>query len=408
MPTRIWSVLTYTWGMSLPPAHVHRWSPKHIPLIVILWAMASSGWAANNPDLSINGQLVIQPYLVVGESEDVVASITWPSGFAGKPGSFQWTIVGNFAAIGSPGSGSSYATPAGLALSSTIQIKGLAIGKCTVRVQWSGAGIQSNEMTQGVEVVEIVSKTSMPTADRSPDSRTTIGLDEMVVFSCSKTVVKWTTLRGSPTESAAAKFAWAATTVPGELSIYAHFPGGYSARKRMTVIQPTRVEYYSPSQEMLPPGRVGAYMFLKVRILPPSVNWEAITIREKPNQAEEQYTGWFLANPMVHDPSGGKGAPSVGAWQSIINNNELSVPDKAGFHLAVGDWPAPGTHTCTWPIPIEFKAIQWSQTLAAKVQQVHQMNAQEWWTPPKTTPGLKVDSTESKDGSSVQQQTIKP
>jgi hypothetical protein len=141
-----------------------------------------------------------------------------------------------------------------------------------------------------------MSTTAVHAPDRTPDTRTKIGVCETVTFTLGGPVADWTADTGWPSaRGRRASFEWAAPEEPGMPRITATIPAtGQTCTLDMEVVAPEEIRFRRDTELAFPAGSAGAGMRLEVRAHPRDVNFGWVALREDPGPASG-VTGYFAA-----------------------------------------------------------------------------------------------------------------
>ncbi|HLL20503.1 MAG TPA: hypothetical protein VK427_00145 [Kofleriaceae bacterium] len=179
-------------------------------------------------------------------------------------------------------------------------------------------------------------------APAGANSRTTVGVGEVVSFTGSE-AGDWTTTGGKVlSDTNTESFRWSAPASPGSYVITLTV-GDRKATKTMVVLAPNAI-YFKKVGDIAPPSGQGAGMTLNMDIGPKTVSFGAVQIKEKPGPAsgvwgyfeKKQKTGANLA----HQPKA--------SWTYILPDNTTERPDEAYFDGWAAPWEPGGL---TWIIP---------------------------------------------------------
>ena len=211
------------------------------------------------------------------------------------------------------------------------------------------AGTGGNTQPAPTAACTITSKTAVHAPDRTPDTRTTIGVCETVVFEIGGQKADWSANNGWPgSRTARARFEWAAPEVPGTSTIVARLPTtGQTCSIDMTVVAPATIRMDNPVMQPIPHpvGTVTGQAVVDLHVGPRNVNFGWISIEEDPGPATN-VSGYFTRFTMAQLAHG-----TGGHFERLDFNN--STNDTIG---ALGSLPGPfSAGTWDWVIPNRYR-----------------------------------------------------
>ncbi len=203
----------------------------------------------------------------------------------------------------------------------------------------------------------ITSRTAVHAPDRTPDTRTTIGVCETVGFSVGGQAVDWSANTGWPSaRNGLANFNWAAPELPGTSTITAtERATGNTCSLDMTVVAPAGVRLRNVNELAYAAGTAGAGMELTVHVRPRSVNFGWIAIREDSGNASRisGYFNDFAAADLRHNA-----APDFRrmGWDNSLAPNEAGETQGDTAATVAGTLPAPWRDgSFQWIIPTRYR-----------------------------------------------------
>ena len=205
----------------------------------------------------------------------------------------------------------------------------------------------------GAAACVVTNTATVHAPDGTPDTRTTIGVNETISFSAGGQVADWTADSGWPAaRGVRATFLWAAPEQPGTSRITATIPAtGQTCSIDMTVVAPASIRMTSFDEQAFPAGSAGASMRLIVRVHPRNVNFGWVSLLEDPGPAAG-VTGYFAARQaagvdLSHHPN-----PNFTRFQF---NNTIRFDSAFVRPAAV---PAPWSDGAFhWNIPNRYRAF---------------------------------------------------
>ncbi|MFY9570469.1 MAG: hypothetical protein WAV20_03580, partial [Blastocatellia bacterium] len=202
----------------------------------------------------------------------------------------------------------------------------------------------------------IESRTAVHAPDGTPDTRTTVGVCETVLFTIGGAVADWTCSSGWPhARTGRARYEWAAPERPGTSTITATVPAtGQTCSFDMKVIAPSGVRHRNVNELNYPAGEAGAGMRLTVLLRPRNVNFGWLAQREDDTQASgiHGYFEAFTAAQLMHDAA--DDFVRIG-WDNGLAPNAAGDPQGDVASTVQGTLPepwAPGTYR--WNIPVRY------------------------------------------------------
>jgi hypothetical protein len=196
--------------------------------------------------------------------------------------------------------------------------------------------------------------------DGTPDSRTTIGVCETLVFGVGGRAMHWSADSGWPSaRSGRANFEWAAPERARTSTITATDPAtGASCSLELEVVAPSGTRLRNVGEDVFPAGTAGAGMDLTVAVLPRNVNFGWIAIHEDSGPALD-VKGYFADNfpaaRLRHDAS--PGFARIG-WDNMLAPD--AAGDPQGDHAATrpGTLPPPwSAGSYRWSIPTRYRCF---------------------------------------------------
>lgn len=205
----------------------------------------------------------------------------------------------------------------------------------------------ADEERPATETCAITSRTTVHAPDRTPDTRTKIGVCETIEFTLGGREVDWTANTGWPrARRGRARFLWAAPERSGTSTITATIPDAVnSCSIDMTVVAPSSIRMRR--QSVLAGPAAGAGMRAVVRTFPRNVNFGWVAIREDPGPASN-VTGYFAGFPaasLFHHPN-----PD---FIRLGWNNNLCCDTAATF----GNPPPWSEGGFRWVIPTRYRCF---------------------------------------------------
>lgn len=200
----------------------------------------------------------------------------------------------------------------------------------------------------------------MHAPDGTPDSRTTIGVCETLVFGVGGRAMHWSADSGWPSaRSGRANFEWAAPERARTSTITATDPAtGASCSLELEVVAPSGTRLRNVGEDVFPAGTAGAGMDLTVAVLPRNVNFGWIAIHEDSGPALD-VKGYFADNfpaaRLRHDAS--PGFARIG-WDNMLAPD--AAGDPQGDHAATrpGTLPPPwSAGSYRWSIPTRYRCF---------------------------------------------------
>ena len=242
-----------------------------------------------------------------------------------------------------------------IGLASTLdQTPGIHVEEADAQIERTGSApaedhdgpVEAEDVVPATPTPVITSRTDMRAPDGSPDTRTTVGIGEVVYFSLAGGAeAEWTATAGFPRHrDSRSTFAWELGD-PGSATITATLAGGQSATIDMRSVLPSSLRMQKFSED--PPGTTGtanAGMQLRPRFGPRSVSFGNAAWLEVGRPATN-LSGYFqtqVANGtnLTHVP----------------NPDFLRIGPDLSDHAAAFGFPQPyGVGTWDWVIPNRFK-----------------------------------------------------
>lgn len=190
----------------------------------------------------------------------------------------------------------------------------------------------------------VTSQTVKPAPDGTANSRTTVGVGEIVRLT-SSTAGTWTVSQGRIIGlNTGSVILWEAPATASSATITITSPGGTSVLT-FTVIAPNALTMTIFSHDAIPSGTAGACMIMDVVVNPRNVNFGRTQWLEVPGPASNVsgYFNRFQAATIFHNPN-----PNY----LPFNDNNTGLQDHAAWHGV----PAPFSFgTFDWVIPNRYK-----------------------------------------------------
>jgi hypothetical protein len=203
----------------------------------------------------------------------------------------------------------------------------------------------------------IESRTAVHAPDGTPDTRTTVGVCETVIFTIGEQVADWTSSSGWPqARTGRARYEWAAPERPGTSTITATVPAtGQTCSLDMEVVAPSGVRLRNVAELGYPAGTAGAGMQLTVRLHPRNVNFGWVAEREDDTPAlqVQNYFTRFTAAQLMHHA-----APNFArvGWDNALAPDAAGDPQGDTAATVANTLPAPwGVGTYRWNIPVRYR-----------------------------------------------------
>jgi len=195
----------------------------------------------------------------------------------------------------------------------------------------------------------IASATRVSAPEGTADTRTTIGIHEVVEFTTGA-VAAWTATSGTPAATAAKDpFVWTAPDTPATVTITATSgTPATTCNARMTVVAPSGLAFAKRSEDAFPAGQQGAGMQCDVDVTPLNVSFANVEWLEVPGPATNVRGYWKEKQDkgadLSHHPN-----PK---WIQLNNLN------RASDHASSFNWPSPWKDGgFDWSIPNRFRAV---------------------------------------------------
>lgn len=205
----------------------------------------------------------------------------------------------------------------------------------------SGADAQGG----GRAPIAITHLTAKTAADGSADSRSDVGVGEIVTFRASLSGT-WSSDDGSLPVTTGNTATWTAPDTGKTVSIIFNDPTGRGIATPMKVHAPSSVTMTPASTQngIYRDSMAGSGMFCTVTFGPGNVSFGALQMREVPGAATN-VTGYFLTDPFYPHPHSAGGPAN---WHAINDSNVLSVTDD----VSSAEYAAPWSEgTFDWVIP---------------------------------------------------------
>ena len=207
------------------------------------------------------------------------------------------------------------------------------------------------------EECSIESETAVHAPDRTPDTRTTIGVCETVLFRIGGQVADWTSSSGWPqSRTARARYEWAAPEREGTSTITATVPAtGQRCSIDMKVIAPESIRYRNVNELNYPLGEAGAGMQLTVHLRPRNVNFGWVATREDDVDAAGigGYFTQFTAAQLRHAAT--PNFARIG-WDNGLAPDAAGNPQGDTAATVQGTLPQPWSEgTYRWSIPVRYR-----------------------------------------------------
>ena len=203
----------------------------------------------------------------------------------------------------------------------------------------------------------IESRTAVHAPDGTPDTRTTIGVCETVLFTIGGQVADWTSSSGWPhARTRRARYEWAAPERPGTSTITATVPAtGQTCSLDMKVVAPSGVRHRSVAELNYPTGEAGAGMQLTVHLRPRNVNFGWVAQRED-DAAGERVRGYFTtytAADLRHAAT--PDFIRIG-WDNGLAPDAAGNPRGDTASTVQGTLPSPwAAGSYRWNIPVRYR-----------------------------------------------------
>jgi len=209
------------------------------------------------------------------------------------------------------------------------------------------------------EACTIDSKTAVHAPDGTPDTRTTIGACETVLFRLGGQVADWTSSSGWPQSRAGrARYEWAAPEQTSTSTITATVPAtGQRCSLEVNVIAPESVQYRNVNELNYPAGQAGAGMELTLHLRPRNVNFGWVAIREDDVAAAgiRGYFTRFTAAQLRHAAT--PDFARIG-WNNGLAPNAAGDPQGDTASTVQGFLPQPfAAGTYQWNIPVRYRCF---------------------------------------------------
>lgn len=189
-----------------------------------------------------------------------------------------------------------------------------------------------------------ITSATRKTAPGGPNTRTTVGVGEVVEFTGSAAGT-WSATGGSPAAGASgASFVWTAPDAAGTITITLTV-GKQTATKDITVIAPSSLSMAVSSQHGLTAGTAGVCMVTNVTVGPTTVSFGNTEWLEVPGPAGgvSGYFTKFPAATLFHHPN-----PNWLQW----NDSNAGLTDHAAWHSVP---PPYSVGQFQWSIPNKYR-----------------------------------------------------
>jgi len=193
--------------------------------------------------------------------------------------------------------------------------------------------------------------------DGTPDSRTTIGVCETIVFDVGGRAVDWSADSGWPSaRSGRSTFEWAAPERARTSTITATDPGtGDSCHLDMDVIAPAGTHLHNVFELEYPVGTAGAGMELTVAVRPRNVNFGWIATQEDDVPATH-VTGYFTARPAAELRHAATPVFARMGWNNVLAPNAAGEPQGDTAATRPRKLPPPWSKgSYHWSIPTRYR-----------------------------------------------------
>ena len=213
----------------------------------------------------------------------------------------------------------------------------------------------------------ITSETDVMAPSGAPATRTTIGVGEIVRFTCDQQV-EWSATGGEPATGGMGTYTWFAPSEPGTVTITAQ-PSGYGEASEpvtvtMTVIAPTNLTMTKIANRAgYARGSAGAGFTASVTVHPLSVNFNQIEVQEQ--EAPPIASGYFVG--LAH------GHPQ-GVWRQVDEHNS-GFTDEVGITVpgyrrqlkpfTFGLW--------LWVIPAHYRSQAEAESVGIEFMRIGQL-----------------------------------
>ena len=193
----------------------------------------------------------------------------------------------------------------------------------------------------------ITTKTLVAAPDGTPDTRAMVGVNERVEMSTSSTAA-WTATCGTIVPSAGPTVIWTAPDSPGACTVTAALADGVTCSVGVTVLAPAGNVQVRRSDVWYLPGFAGSGFFGAGTVLPKSVSFSRVEVREE--RVTAAATGYY---DVVLHQSGA--IHEQGDWVTVTATNDIGT-DRIGTH-------PPGTRkpfrkgSFSWAIPESYRAL---------------------------------------------------
>jgi hypothetical protein len=190
----------------------------------------------------------------------------------------------------------------------------------------------------------ITSATRKAAPGGAANTRTTVGVGEVVDFTGS-TAGTWTASAGTPaTGASGARFAWTAPDAPATVKITLTV-GTQVAEKEITVIAPSSLSMVVSSNHSLTAGTAGVCMVTDVTVGPTTVSFGNTEWLEVPGPATgtSGYFTKFSAATLYHNPN-----PNWLGW----NDRNTGLQDHAAWHAVP---PPYAEGQFQWSVPNKYR-----------------------------------------------------
>lgn len=193
----------------------------------------------------------------------------------------------------------------------------------------------------------IRSKTVRQAPDGTPDSRTTVGVAEEVIFYTEPAVTAtWSIDSGTPRTMTTTNVLWTAPAVAQpSTTMFCEFNGSYQSIT-VHVITPTLRGVKVPPDDSYPPGQQGVGMVNRIHFDPQSVNFSYLEWLEVPGPASGIYGYFEQHTAPAHTPNAN--------WLPVAFAANSPGFDHAAFSGCPAPWYAGGF---SYDIPNKYRPI---------------------------------------------------